>query len=94
MVAWPQPTNIAKLHKFLGLIGYYWKFVWNYGLLARPLTNLLKKGSFSCYEEAVDAFKLLKQAMTTTPTLAMPNFNDSFLIKTNASGDGIGAVLT
>ena len=62
--------------------------------MARPLTNLLKKGNFQWTVEAGDAFNLLKQTMTTTPTLAMSNFNDSFIIETDASGDGIGAVLT
>jgi hypothetical protein len=59
----------------------------NYGLLARPLTNLLKKGNFQWTIEAGEAFNLLKQAMTTTQTLAMPNFNDFFIIETDASGE-------
>ena len=62
MVAWPQPTNITKLRGFLGLKGYYMKFIRNYGVLARPLTNLLKKRNFKWDADVVVAFTELKQA--------------------------------
>lgn len=56
--------------------------------------QFIKKGKFGWHDEAKAAFSALKQAMTTTSTLAMPNFNDSFTIETDASGDDIGVVLT
>jgi hypothetical protein len=94
MVAWPLPTNISALHGFLGLTGYYRKFVSQYGVLARPLTNLLKKGQYVWDDKLEFAFIAFKHAMTTTPTLAMPNFNNSFTIETDASSEGIGAMLS
>lgn len=90
MVTWPRPTTISYLRGFLDLIGYYRKFVRHYGILAQPLTNLLKKGKFGWNDEAEAAFVALQKAMTTTPILAMPNFNQVFTIETNALGDRIG----
>lgn len=92
MVSWPRPQNISELRGFLDLTRYYRKFIQGYVLLARPLTNHLKKGQFDWSKEADEAFEKLKQAMTQTLTLAMPNFNDTFIIEAYASGEGIGAI--
>ena len=93
MVVWPWPANISELRGFLGLIGYYRKFVQNYDLIAQALANLLKKGQFGWNKDAEDAFHTLKKATTTMLILAMPNFNKAFTMETDASADGNGEVL-
>jgi hypothetical protein len=91
---WPLPTNVTDLRGFLGLTGYYRKFVKNYGILAKPLTNLLTKKGFQWTDQATIAFNLLKQALMSTPVLALPNFALPFTVETDACDTGIGAVLT
>jgi hypothetical protein len=74
MVDWPFPSNIKSLRGFLGLTGYCRKFIKRYGSIAAPLTSMLKKNAFSWDEVAKGAFFNLKDAVTHSPILALPNF--------------------
>jgi len=82
MLKWPTPTNITELRGFLGLTGYYKKFVKNYGIIAKPLTNVLRLKQFQWNEQAQEAFDNLKVVMTSTPVLALPNFQKQFQVET------------
>jgi predicted aspartyl protease/transposase InsO family protein len=92
---WPVPANLGELRSFLGLTGYYRRYVDGYSRIVSPLTELTQKGrQFIWSETCQRAFETLKQKLSSPPVLAMPNDQDTFVLDTDASDRSIGAVLT
>ena len=92
----PSPTTKKQLRSFLGLIGYYRSFVPNFAAIAVPLTDLTKKGTpekLIWTEAQEQAFQILKSYVCVQPVLRLPDISKPFIIQTDASADGIGAIL-
>lgn len=78
----------------MGLVGYYRKFIRNYALLSQPLNELLKKNnSFEWTDSVMVAFNSLKRVLTSSFMLALPNFNQEFIVEIEATNGRIGVVL-
>lgn len=93
----PTPVLKKNVRAFLGLSGYYRKFVPQYATISKPLVDLTKKAQPNavCWTpECEEAFKSLKEALVSAPILATPDFGKPFLLQTDASKVGIGAVLS
>jgi hypothetical protein len=84
---------VSGLRGFLGLVGYYRRFIQDYSAIATPLTKLLKKEGFAWTPEATAAFDGLKRALSTAPMLQLPNFERPFMVDCDALGTKFGAVL-
>ncbi|XP_073224799.1 uncharacterized mitochondrial protein AtMg00860-like [Cicer arietinum] len=93
VLQWPTPKNVKGVRGFLGLMGYYRKFIKDYGKMARPLTELTKRDNFKWGEGVEQAFQLLNQKVTSAPILALPDFQKEFFIESDASRNGLGAIL-
>ena len=91
----PRPQHAKNIKQFLGLSGYYRRFVPNFSKIARPLTELLKKDvHFIWKEEQEQAFVQLRDALCTEPILQYPDFTRSFVVTTDASGFAVGGILS
>ena len=86
--------NPKELRGFLGLTGYYRRFVRNYGKTTASLTKLLKKEGFEWSEKATQAVNLLKTNMKEVPILSLTDFNEPFVMETDASRTGLGTVMS
>ena len=90
-----MPSSVKELRSFLGLAGYYRHFVKHFGVITRPLTELLKKGVPFAWSTVHDvAFHALKQALTSALVLVLLDFSKPFSVETDTSGTGIDVVLT
>ena len=100
---WLQPTTVTEVRSFLGFVSYYRRFIPNFSKVAKPLNKLLQnlegtpsqKNKFKVHwgPEQQEAFETLKRLCTESPILAYADFKAHFILHTDDSGDGLGAVL-
>jgi hypothetical protein len=91
---WKQPKDASKIRSFLGLAGYYRRFIKGFSKLVKPLTSLLEKGKEFKWDEACqNCFEELKKRLTTTLILVMPDIHKGFDVYCDASHLGLGCVL-
>jgi hypothetical protein len=91
---WKTPQNISDIRSFLGLAGYYRRFIEGFSKNSKPMTELLAKGkTFQWMPRRETSFQELKKRLTTTPVLTMPDMERPFSIYCDASRQGLGCVL-
>ena len=95
VTAWPQPTKLKEVQAFLGLCGYYRKFIKNFSHLAKPLYRLSQKDQKFIWDDSCQlAFEELKSALTSTPVLSYPRSDGMFILDSDASNFCVGSVLS
>ena len=88
---WKQPQNVIDIRSFLGLDGYYRRFIENFSKIAKLMTGLLQKNTPFVWNEACEqSFQELKKRITTTPILALPNIHQNFVLYCDASKQVLG----
>ena len=91
----PQPTNLKEVRQFLGLSSFYRRFISGFAAVAQPLHQLTRKGvHFRWSPECQRAFETLKELLTSAPVLGYPRVEDPFVLETDASILGLGAILS
>jgi hypothetical protein len=94
VINWKPPTTVRQIRSFLGFAGYYRRFIPDFSRIAKPMTELLKKGvKYEWSQKCEDAFHTLRQHLTTAPVLDQPDNTKPFEVYCDASGTGLGCVL-
>ena len=94
VLGWKPPANIIDVRSFLGMAGYYRRFIEGFSIVAKPMTQLLKKDKKFVWTEACEkSFQELKRKLTTAPVLVVPDIHKSFEVYCDASRKGLGCVL-
>ena len=98
ILEFPMPETYTEIRVFCGLLGHYRRFIRNFARIAHALYDLLgdevKMGPVTLTPEAEEAVRILKEKITSAPVLVFPDFNKPFLLETDASKEGLGAVLS
>lgn len=94
ILEWKPPRTVSEIRSFLGLAGYYRRFVEGFSVMAAPLTKLIRKGiPFVWTEKQQEAFEKLKKVLTKAPVLIQPESGQDFSVYSDASHVGLGCVL-
>nr|CAH66097.1 OSIGBa0114I04.4 [Oryza sativa] len=94
VLSWKQPKTVSEIRSFLGLAGYYCRFIENFSKIARPMTRLLQKEvKYKWTEDCERSFQELKKRLVTAPVLILPDRRKGFQVYCDASRHGLGCVL-
>jgi hypothetical protein len=91
---WKPPTSMSEVQSYLGLVGFYQRFILNFSKIVKLVTELLKKGNKYIWNVArEEVFKILKKLLTTSPVLIQPDITKPFDVYCDSSGTGLGGAL-